>query len=218
VRAVDPATSKEPDSFSKADFGVRSIKRAYGWVNFAEYAELEKISVEEVKGRSGRGELGRVEKHPTSNDDIVIWPKIMCGSPKADALALGMSNWVVQRRMPRVVGIEFDVDNERSIDQARSNLVYLGRELGKSEEIYSEAQELFYRGSFLNLWSSFELFIKDSFGDLVRRFPQSLALLPDWKKLTIVYSDLVNQTDGLQDFVTSRVVNQRRNGKGRNGR
>jgi hypothetical protein len=201
VKEINPSTFREASSFSKADFGVKSVKRLYGWVKLKEYAELEQISVQEVRRRLNRGELGRVEKHPRSKAAIVMWSTNMCESPKAAALSLGMSQWSIEGRSPgKIAAIEFDIDDEQSIDRARSNLVHIGRRFGNAESVYSEAQELFYRGSFLNLWSSFEIFIKDSFGDLVRRFPLSLASLPDWKKLTYVYSDLVVQTNGLQDI------------------
>jgi hypothetical protein len=204
---ADPIILKEADSFSKADFGVRSVKRLYGWVNFDEYIELEKISIEEFRNRLDAGLLGRVEKHPKTKEFIIIWPTAKYASPEADALTLGMSQWSVETRGPsKIVGIQFDSEDESSLDQARKALVYLGRELGEAHSVYTEAQELFYRGSFLNLWTSFEIFVKDSFADLVRRFPLSLATLPDWKKLSLAYSDLVIQTDGLQDISSLREI------------
>lgn len=207
VKASEPVSLMPAKNFSKADFGIRSIQRVYGWVSLVEYSELERIPIEEVKRRVEKGELGRVEKHPKSGLDIVIWPTSKSGSPEAENLALGLSTWSAEVREPRqIVGVEFDPENEASLDEAHAILVHLGRGFGEPEVVYTEALELFYRGSFLNLWSSFEIFIKDCFGDLVRRFPLSLAALPEWKKLSISYADLVAQTGGLQDISLLREI------------
>jgi hypothetical protein len=205
LKGTDSIESKKATSYSNADFGVGKATRLYGWVTAEIFAELEHLATEEVRTRMDRGEFGKVERHPVSNEKIVIWPTSKCGSPEAEALKLGKSQFSVKGFAPgKVVGVALDTEDESSLDQARGALLYLGRSLGQSESVYTEARELFYRGSLLNLWSSFEIFIKDSFGELIRRFPLSLAALPDWKKLSLSYADLVLQTDGLQSISSLR--------------
>ncbi|WP_146006670.1 hypothetical protein [Bradyrhizobium forestalis] len=204
-KASEPARLERAETFSKADFGVRKIKREYGWVTLKEYSELEGLPLGDVERRLERGELGRVEKHPKSGSAVVIWPSSKSGSVEAQNLTVGMSNWAVEVREPKaIVGIEFEADDEASLDQAHATLVHLGRDLGEPDLVYREVSDLFYRGCFLNLWSSFEIFVKDCFGELLRSFPAALAALPDWRKLSISYADLVVQTGGLQDISSLR--------------
>jgi hypothetical protein len=192
-------------NYSRADFGRPNAERIYGWVSFEEFAQLEKLALSEVEGSAGRGELGAVEEHPESGRPIVVWPTSKCSAPEVKQLKLGSSRWSVRARRPNdVAKIEVDTDDPASLTEARNHLIFLGRELGEPVSVYEEAQELFYRGCYLNLWSSFETFVKDSFGELVRRFPVSLARLPDWRKLSMTYADLVVQTNGLSDIESLR--------------
>ncbi len=205
LKGTERSAFDKVTNYSAADFGVKSIKRLYGWVTLKEFAELEKLSIKEVRSRLNRGELGALQKHPRKRTNIVMWPTSKCGTIEAESLQLGMSKWEGQIRGPsKIAKVSINTEDEDSLDEARNDLIFLGRKLGESSTIYEEAQELFYRGSFLNLWSCFEIFIKDSFGELVRRFPMALANLPDWKKLTLAYADLVLRTGGLQEITSLR--------------
>ena len=89
LKGIEKIAPDKVSSFSQADFGVKSIKRIYGWVTPKEYAELERLSIKEVRSRLNRGELGAVQKHPTSKVSIVMWPTSKCATPEANLSKLG---------------------------------------------------------------------------------------------------------------------------------
>jgi hypothetical protein len=192
--------AKKADSFTKADFAVGEPQRLYGWVTFSEYAKLEGVAVDEVEKQARSGSLGKIETHPDNRNEIVVWPKGKQGSAEIKKLRLGSSKWSVPVQRPaNEIDLGFDTEDSRAIKHALRLLVSGGRALGEPTKVYSEARELTYRSTFLNLWSTFESFMRETVADLIRRFPSSLGKLPDGKKPTISYLDLI---EGTRDFTT----------------
>jgi hypothetical protein len=195
VKSEKPGGAAKADSFTDADFAVGKVTRKYGWVSLEECAKLEGRTLDAVKADAAAGKLGRLAEHPEGGYAIVIWPKEKRGTPEADKLMLGNSLWSVQVREPKqVLDLSFDIDDRRSLAQTRRRLVHVGRDLGDAVDVYAEAQELTFRSIFLNLWSAFELFIRETFFELMRMYPSAMADLPDGKRAKLSYAGLVEQS------------------------
>jgi hypothetical protein len=194
---------KRADSYTKADFGVEKVTRLYGWVTLQEYAELEKRPLSHIEAEAERGELGKIAIHPESGASVVVWPKDKQGSTVVEGLEIGMSRWSVNVRGPGEFSLAIDTDDLASTTRAQKYLVHMGRDLGEPSEVYDEARELLYRSSFLNVWSAFESFVRDTVMELIRRYPYTLAVLPDGKRPTISFA-LIEASHGFTDVDTLR--------------
>jgi hypothetical protein len=195
---------KKPDKFTMADILIGEPTRKFGWVSLEEYAKLENTGIALVQSQADTGLLGKVERHPKKNIPIVLWPLSIHGTNEASGLELGNSRWNVPISMPQTVSIAFDDDDPACLPGARKKLISHGRGLGKPSKVYTEASELTFRSSFLNLWSAFEVFLRETFSELIRQFPGVLSKLTNGKRPTISYEALVDGTAGFSNLDSFR--------------
>jgi len=194
----DPAfVAVKSDSFTKADLHIKDAQRVFGWIDLEEYAKLEKKELASVEADARAGLLGTIVKCPKKDCDLVLWPVHMQGSEDAKSLKIGESSWSIEATRRATETVKFDTDDTTSLRIIRSHLLFTARKLGEPTAVYSEAKELMLRSTFLSLWSIFEVFIRETFGELILKFPVALGKLPGGKKANISYEYLVEKTYGL---------------------
>ena len=187
------------NSYTRADLSVSVVEptRQWGWIPLQEFANLENMTLDEVTAEARAGKLGKVSIHPETNEEIVIWPREKQGTKEAEALETGLRVYRVQVRRSKTAKeiLRFDADNKDYLEEIRHHIVHIGREPGEPAAIFSEAKELMWRSAFINIWSTFESFIRETFAELITRFPAGLSNLPEGRKATISYKMLVENTN-----------------------
>lgn len=187
---------------SKLSYCDADLELVCEWLTVDQYAHMERLDPASVQGRLNAGKLGHVRVDDTGIERV-IWPPNMAFAPEEELPRLGKKQFKLQ------VGIPFELDLKDSAELESTQAVFLrlAHAIGEPEQASKRADGMLLRSGILLQWTVFEVFLRETVIELMRRFPVKLASGRRAKQ-TITYEDLVAKSAqlGSLDALTDHLV------------
>lgn len=210
----------QPDrlSYSMADREIESVEMSCGWLTYDEYAKKYELESNEVKQDAIRGKLGPVLKHPKSDKEVIIWPKEMQSKPVEELPKPGKYSFQIIVRQTAHAPLPLDLEKKEAFERTQNIFLRMAHSLGEPENVAERAEEVLYRSCFLLQWTVFEVFIRSTVQELIRRHPTKIASTQQSKKISIDYEQLLNMSmnlssiESLRDSLIQREIDRLQDG------
>jgi hypothetical protein len=168
-----------------------------GWLTFEEYAKRVNVSREDIEQQAITGSLGKVETHPKTHKEVILWPPELRRKPASKWPKVGTYQVRVDFGVLAEAEIEVDVEDRQNFARNQKHLLKLVNEVGDAVELTKQAESMLFTSAFLHLWISFETFLKDTIHEMLRRHPEKLARTSSGRRASVSYEDIVKYTNGL---------------------
>lgn len=207
-----PLPEREELSFCMADQEVHSVELSCEWITLPEYAERTGTELPSVEEQAFVGNLGPVQNHPKTSEQIVIWPPEKRSLPPERLPKPGKKTFSVKLSVKARAPLSVDVDDMTQFERTQKTFLRLAHSIGKPEEVADKAQGILYRSCFLLTWTVFEVFLRSSVHALFRMHPPILAIGNRAKKASVSYADVVDLSqeftslDSLQQALVEREI------------
>jgi hypothetical protein len=200
---VKPRVMKPTEwSYSMADVKqIGSVTMRAGWLQYAEYAEHEGVTPEEIKKRAESGQLGTIKVHSSDGAPIILWPPEAHRPEDFRVPEPGSYSFVVTQQMTVTVDDEreFDLSDPHQLEEARTYYLRLAHALGQADEVAARAEEILFRAAFLLQWGSFETFLRETIEYLLSKYPQ-VIIQSVGKKTTLSYEQIFEMSGQLSSI------------------
>lgn len=179
-----------------------------GWVTYEEYAKEAGLSRDQVEERAREGKLGPTAVIPETGAAVLFWP------PQEHAKTLGelplpskTKTYSVTLTNEALVSIEGDWEEGAS---ARNTFLKLASSQGDPKESSEHALSLLRRVSFIEEWSSFEVYLREIVAFLLRKHPKKITASGKGKKASVGIEDVIAMSNGFQSIeqLRERIVEQ----------
>ncbi|GAH19104.1 unnamed protein product, partial [marine sediment metagenome] len=189
-----PKPQKEELSFSMADQESASVELKCGWLSFSEYAEKCNLALELVEIEAGEGKLGPVFEHPKTGKDVIIWPPEMQLKPLSALPEPGKYIMVATIETKAEAPLTLDPADIDGFEQIQKSYLFLAHSIGKPDEVAIRAEEMLNQSCFLLQWAIFEVFLRSTIQELIKRHPSKIASGNRGKKSTLNYEEILEMT------------------------
>jgi hypothetical protein len=194
--AVEQPPGLDDLSFGEQSMRSRNVELVCEWIDLAEYAERSGRPVEEVEGAGDRGELGPVED-PQAETPRFIWPADLSSNDRSELPSVGKKSYQVTMDVTAFAASpEVDHRDASRFEETQQQYLRLAHALGEPEEVAERAQAMLTRSAILILWTNFEVFLRETIAEVIRRHPHLLAQGRRAKQ-TMTYAELVELSDSL---------------------
>jgi hypothetical protein len=195
-----PRPERNELSYSMAEGEAFSLELECRWLTFSQYADKCNLDLEDVEREAADGRLGPVLKPPNREVDVIIWPPRMQTKPLSELPKPG----VAQVRVTFQARVPFELDLEDDFDQVQNIFLTLAHSRGEPEAVVKRAAEILYRSCFILQWTIFEVFVRHTVQELIRRHPSKLAAGRRGKKCSVSYDEVLEMTENLSSVETLR--------------
>ncbi len=162
-------------SYCPADREIDKIKLTCEWISLPEYAMRQQVPLDEIEKKVEGGQLGPTVQNE-NNITMVIWPPEYQKKKLEQLPHCGKKSFQVSFRIKGQVSDEIEVsDKNVKIEETQTRFLQLAHALGDVESIAKRASEMLNRVVFLLEWGAFEVFLRDTFNELIRLHPHKLA-------------------------------------------
>ena len=178
-------------SFSMADREVASVDLVCGWLTLDEYAKRVDADALALNERARCGELGPTERHPDTGEMLLAWPPEYQLRPREQLPAVGKNQYRVTLTGKARGALELDLEDMSSQEE----FLRLAHALGAPAQVAERASEVLNRATLLLYWTAFEVFLRTTIHEMMRRHP---AVLGSGKRgrETITYSEIATLSGG----------------------
>lgn len=196
-------------SYGMHEREIQSVELACGWLTFVEYAEHCGLDPELVEIQAREGKLGSVERHPMTDREVIVWPPEMQDNPRSELPEPGEYTMRVKSEESALISTELELED---YERTQQTFLSLAHSLGESEEVAERAQESLHRSCFLLHWVIFEVFLRSTVHQLIKRHPRKLTSTKKGKKPTLSYEDILamsrnlSSVDSLRESLTDREI------------
>jgi hypothetical protein len=185
------------------DQQVENVEMVCEWVSFEVYAEREKLSTEQVETTAGEGKLGPIRESNTGSR-LLLWPPKYHTADESEWPQVGMKTFHVTTTLTaKAIHTARDPADMESFDSVQQEYLRLAHALGEPARVAERATELLNRSAFLLEWIAFEVFLRSTVHELVRRHPGSLASGKLGRE-NLTVEELMRLSAGLSDIGTLR--------------
>jgi hypothetical protein len=189
-------------SFSMGDQQVENVKVACEWVSFQAYADREKLSSEEVERAAEAGELGPI-RDSGDGAKLLLWPPKYHTAKESRWPEVGKKKFTVTVSVTARAPHTADPADMDSFEQVQQEYLRLAHSLGDPTKVAERAGELLNRSAFLLEWIAFEVFLRSTIQELVKRRPQILAAGKRGRD-NLTLEELMRLSAGLTDIAILR--------------
>ena len=182
-------------SFSMADQEVASVDLVCGWLTFAEYTTRVGGDAGALVERARRGEFGLTERHPDTGEMLLVWPPEYQSRPREALPPVGKNQYRVTLTAKARAALNVDLEDMSSFDATQAEFLRLAHALGNPAQVTERASEVLNRATLLLYWTAFEVFLRSTTHEMMRRHP---ALLASGKRgqETVTYSEIATLSGG----------------------
>ena len=196
--------------------GSQTASVSAAWLTFREYAEKESLKVHEVEGLASEGKLGTVQTHPNSGEQVVIWPAELQAKPLRELPKPG--TYVVVESAEGTSEVEVDLEDVETFEETQRMFLAMAHALGEPNSVADRAAETLRRSCFLLHWGAFEVFLRSTILDLIRRHPSKIASTKKSGERSLTYEDILKlseqltSVEGLRDGIINREIERQQAG------
>jgi hypothetical protein len=165
----------EERSFGMADIQATHAELVCGWLPIEEYATRVGADTAELVERARQGELGPTERHPDTGEMLVMWPPEYQSCPREELPAVGMNKYNVTGTDRPIRKISADLEDTSSFEATQAAFLQLAHALGAPAQVAERAKEVLNRATLLLHWTAFEVFLRSTVHEMIRRHPALLA-------------------------------------------
>lgn len=198
-----PPLSFNPPPFDEVSFGEQhvgapdDVALQCEWLELGEHATRSGRSMAELHEAALAGELGPPEEAATEHRRY-IWPPEFATKPREQLPAPGKKSFAVRIEVTALAdGPAYDLQDPSTFEQAQQSYLGLAHALGEPEEVGDRAQAMLARSALLVQWTNFEVFLRETVGEMFRRHPELLSRGRRGKQ-SIDYGDLFAISDDLR--------------------
>jgi hypothetical protein len=202
VDVEGPTRSEEELSYGMGDQNVKSVEMVCEWVPLEVYAEREELSADDVTIRASQGRLGPVRQN-AEGKSVVLWPPKYHQMGESEWPELGKKKFVVTVSITAKASADLNPADLAKFEEIQQEFLRLAHALGEPGKVGERAKELLNRSVFVLEWIAFEVFLRSTIQELVRRHPHMLAAGKRGKE-NITMNDLIQLSAGLTDMATLR--------------
>jgi hypothetical protein len=200
--AFTPRPSWKQLSFGMGDQQFKKVNLACEWITFEEYAEREKTPTTEIASTAADGRLGPVREKPDGTK-ILLWPPKYHGMGESTWPEVGKKKFTVIFEVSARAPHTADLSDVESFDETQRVYLQLAHALGEPAKVAERAGELLNRSLFLLEWIAFEVFLRSTIQELIRRHPHVLAAGKRGKE-NVSLEEIVKLSKGLSDIALLR--------------
>lgn len=207
-----PKPREEELSFSMANQESTSVGLKCGWLSFSEYAEKCNLALEQVEREAGEGKFGLVLKHPKTGKDVVVWPPEMQSKPLSALPEPGKYTMQITTKGKAEAPLPLDPADMDGFEQIQKSYLVLAHSLGKPGEVATHAEEMLNQSCFLLQWTIFEVFLRSTIQELIKRHPSKIASDSRGKKSALNYEEILEMSskfssvEDLRDSLIQREI------------
>jgi hypothetical protein len=221
-KASLPRISLPTPPFAELSFGEHSttpssVELISEWISLEEYAQRANAEMRDLTARAAQGELGPVEDE-FAEVPKYIWPPDYASRPREDLPEPGKKSFDVKVDVRAIGDLpHYDLKDPEAFDHAQQTYLRLAHALGDPDEIRSRAEAMLARAAFLVLWTNFEVFLRETVVEMLRRHP-GLLVRGKRGRQTLEYAELFEMTEGfsspseIQQVLIQREVERLRGG------
>jgi hypothetical protein len=165
----------EKRSFSMADIQATHGVLVCGWLPIEEYATRVGADAVDLVERARQGELGPTERHPNTGEMLVMWPPEYQSCPREELPAAGMNTYNIRVIDRPTRKISVDLEDTSSFEATQAAFLHLAHALGAPAQVAERAKEVLNRSTLLLYWTAFEVFLRSTVHEMIRRHPALLA-------------------------------------------
>jgi hypothetical protein len=179
---------------AKASYCNADMELVCEWVLLEEYARREGLDMNLVNQRVASGKLGPV-KVDDDGSNFVIWPPKTALRPESDLPELGKKKFAFEVSMP----FGLDVEDSAHSENNQRVFLHLAHSIGEPKQASARSEQMLFRSGYLLQWTVFEVFLRETVIDFMRRHPQKLGSGKRAKQ-TITYEALIEKSSHLQSL------------------
>jgi hypothetical protein len=213
-----PPPRREKFSYPMGNIEAQSVEEIGVWLTFAEYAGKTGSSLEEVAAEASNGVLGKVEKLPKSGENVILWPPSLREGDPAVWPKPGLRRFSVEVAILAEAEIGIDAADLQNFEHNQKSLLKLASEIGEPIKAAEQAEIMLLTSVFVNLWVSFETFLKSTIFELLKKHPRKLASTSYGRRASVTYEDVITYTreflsvDALQEELIRREIERSESG------
>jgi len=163
-----------------------------GWLSFEEYADKCNLPAEEVQREAHEGKFGTVATHPKTGKDVIIWPPNMQSEPLSALPEPG--RYIIETEHRAAVPLTLDLGDQESFDQVQETILSLAHSIGEPEDMAKRAGEMLNQSCLLLEWTIFEVFLRSTIEELIRRHPSKIASGGKGMKSSLDYEEILEMS------------------------
>lgn len=202
-------TSKDSDlSFTESDIKIIGVDEVCRWVTAEEYSELTNSDIELIKRDLEQGKLGHIKNVEDTGEKWIIWPAEYQDRQLDELPELGKKKFKMKAQIEAKTELGLDTSDVDSFEEVQHSFLYLAHSLGDKEEVNKRAREMLNKSCFIQHWTAFESFLKESIRELFKLYPEKILLGKSNKNATIKYDELFelsNQFQSMDSLLNSLV-------------
>jgi hypothetical protein len=194
-------------SFSRADREFVSADLVCGWITVEDYALRIGSDVEVIREQAQRGILGPAEQHPETGEMLLIWPADYHTQPREKLPSVGKNTYEVTYRTTAHATLMTDPTDLSSFEVTQAKFLRLAHALGEPSKVAERAKEILNRTTLLLYWTVFEIFLRDTIQEMIRRHP--IVLISGKRgQETLTYKEFATLTSGFTslDGILERLI------------
>lgn len=204
-------------SYSMADREF-AVKETAGWNSFSEYSRVSNLSLEQVEKLASQGKLGPVLRHPKTGKEVVFWPPEMQSKNLSELPKPGFWNVTIEEKITASALAKQDSEDLGNFEEIQKNYLLQAHSLGEPSQISDRAEEMLYKSCFLLEWTIFEVFIRSTVLELMKRHPSKIGTGNKSSKLVMSYEEIIEMTskhpsaDGIRQDLIQREIERMETG------
>jgi hypothetical protein len=213
-----PPTRQEELNYAMGDIDVDSVEEVGAWLTFADYATKTRSSQEEVAAQARIGLLGKVETDPTSGQSVVLWPPALRDMDPSRWPRPGLRLFSAKVSIFAERAIVLDPEDRQNFETNQKSLLKLVTVMGEPVKLCEQAETMLFTAVFINLWASFETFLKSTIFELLKKHPKKLSRTAYGRRASVTYEDIVTHTrefssvNSLQEELIRREIERSESG------
>jgi hypothetical protein len=184
--------------YTAADIEVVQVDEECRWVTLEEYANLIDKDLKSIEEEVTQGRIANVRSVPETGELRVIWPPEYQNKPSDELPEIGKNKYKVTYKVKAETELGFDTEDIDNFEEVQRTFLYLAHSLGEREEVNLRAMEMLNRSCFIQHWTAFESFLKESIRELFKVYPETILLGKNNKNASIKYEELYQLSEKLR--------------------
>jgi hypothetical protein len=174
------------------------------WIPYREYAKKSGLDLKTVQKKAKELKLGPVRKHPKTGMEMLIWPPDMQSRAISELPEPGKGVWKTRIVATAEAPLRLDPTDIVAFKRIQNSYLLFAHSLGKPDEAATRARDMLNRSCFLLQWTIFEVFLRSTIYELIKRYPVKIACGNRGKKFFLSYEEILAMTNELTSIESLR--------------
>jgi len=208
-----PLSKPENGSMIPRAARAKDVHVQRGWVTYQEYAKESGLELHAVEEGARQGTLGPIAVIPETGENVLFWAP---GEQRKPLAELPPPSKTKTYSVTLAADTRFSIRGDwEEGEKARDIFLKLASSQGDPQESSEHSLALLRQVCFVQEWSSFEVYIRDTIALLLRKHPQKIGATGKGKKTTLSPEEVIEMSQGftsieeLRERMVQREIDRR---------